>query len=427
MAKSEHVMIARQGTPALIRWREQHPGEVLDFSGAFLTGHNLNRADLAGANLQGADLIGARLNEVKLMKADLKDVAGLMATLNGADLAEANLSGATLRQAEMKGANLAGADLTGVQFRGADLSGARLQGAILAGADITEAKLRGADLTGADLSGATVNYSDLGEVNLRGANLGKLSVYRTALDGAVFHGALMFHTVIGDCDLGGVVGLDEVRHAGPSVVGADSIARSGGRIPDAFLRGTGAPEELVAYQRTLGDAAFYVTCYISYSSKDRSFAEKLQADLRVRGVRCWSSPADVLPGRLVREAEEPALDHLGLWLSEDVDRGIRYYDRLVALCSGDMLATEAARDGMVHGIQRQAEAGRWVFFPVALSDEAYDRRNRYVRGLRLWRHVMYDFRGWEDSQEYAAALDGLIADLVQDQDAATGMVPEEED
>ena len=426
MAKPEHVQIARQGAPAIARWREQHPGELLDFSGATLSNSNLNRADLSQADLSGADLIGARLNQANLQKANLRDSLPVMAYLSGADLSEADLSNATLRRADLSGANLAGVNLHSVNLNGANLSSANLENAVVVGADLSEANLNGANLSGADLSRSELNNADLSRANFTRANLGKVTFYRTLLNGTIFKSAVMFHTVFGDCDLSQSVGLDEVRHAGPSPVGIDTIFRSGGHVPEGFLRGAGVPEDSVNYQRTVAESSkqFY-TCLISYCTKDQPFTEQLQADLQARGVRCWYLPADSHSGRWVGGAT--ATDESGLWITEDVDQGIRYYDKLVVVCSGDSLAIEQAREEITHGIQKQNETGRWLFSPVAISDAAYDRRNRHVRGLQLWRYVMFDFRGWEDPQVYNVALDRLIGELNRDQEASAGMTPVEED
>jgi len=37
----------------------------------------------------------------------------------------------------------------------------------------------------------------------------------------------------------------------------------------------------------LGDPLQFYKCFISYSSKDQTFAERLHADLEDKGVRCW--------------------------------------------------------------------------------------------------------------------------------------------
>ena len=423
MARSEHLRMARQGSVAIARWREQHPGEQLDFSGANLSNHSLNKADLAEADLRGADLIGVRFNEANLRKANLSGAVCDMAYLRGADLSEADLRNASFRRAELTGACLAGADLTGADLTSADLSCSNIEKAVLAQANLSEANLSRANLAGADLSRAELKGGDLTGADLTGANLGRVTFYRTALRETMVKGAAMFHTVLGDCDLSQVVDLDEVRHMGPSAVAIDTIVRSAGRIPEKFLRGTGVPEHtLVHYLPAVSvSPSQSYTCVISYCTKDLAFTERLQDDLQSRGVRCWYLPSDSRISHLTPETATG--DGPGPANGGDVDRGVRYYDKLVVVCSGDSLATEGVRDEFIQGLEKQNETGRWLVCPVAISNEPYNRRNRYVRSLGLWRHVMFDFRGWEDSKVYNAALDLLIDELSRDREISAGMVP----
>ena len=107
-----------------------------------------------------------------------------------------------LSQADLSRADLFRADLSRVNLAGADLAGALLIGAILVGAD-----LAGADLTGARCAG----------------------------------------TVLTDVDLSEVQGLESVHHLGPSPVSTDTLIRSKGKIPEAFLWGCGVPEQSIEY------------------------------------------------------------------------------------------------------------------------------------------------------------------------------------
>jgi hypothetical protein len=43
-------------------------------------------------------------------------------------------------------------------------------------------------------------------------------------------------SICADTDLSGAVGLENVRHTGPSTVGIDTVFRSGGNIPDVSSR-----------------------------------------------------------------------------------------------------------------------------------------------------------------------------------------------
>jgi uncharacterized protein YjbI with pentapeptide repeats len=142
------------------------------------------------------------------------------------NLSGVTLRGATLRKANFSGADLSEADLTGANFSEADLSRADLRGAILNRANLSEA-----NLNGADLSGAIPNRADLSEANLSECTC--------------------FGTTFGMLDLSGAIGLDTVHHLAPSTIGIDTLFLSHGKIPDAFLRGCGAPEALISYLQSL--------------------------------------------------------------------------------------------------------------------------------------------------------------------------------
>ena len=54
-------------------------------------------------------------------------------------------------------------------------------------------------------------------------------------------------TIFADVNLSDVKGLETVVHHGPSSVGIETIYRSQGKIPEAFLRGAGVPEDFIEY------------------------------------------------------------------------------------------------------------------------------------------------------------------------------------
>src|SRR6266536_2125750 len=174
-----------------------------------------------------------------------------------------NLRGAALSEANLSGANLSEADLNR-----ADLSFAHFSGA-----NLNFAHFRGATLIGADLSGATLIGADLS---------------RATLGGAVFSKAIMLGTIFGNVDLRMVKGLETIVHFGPSTIGTDTLMRSEGDIPEVFLREAGLSDTFITYARSLAQHPIeYYTCFISYSSKDQEFAERLYTDLRSKGVHCW--------------------------------------------------------------------------------------------------------------------------------------------
>jgi uncharacterized protein YjbI with pentapeptide repeats len=208
------------------------------------------------------------------------------ADLGGMSLADANLNSANLisselHEAELKQANLAGADL----FR------ANLLQANLAGANLFKAKLICTHLEFANLTEVCLDGADLSMANLTGANLTRADLSR----------ASFFETVLGNVDLTGAKGLDECNHYGPSIVDFRTLSRSKD-LAISFLRGCGLTDYLIDNLPSLSSGIIFYSCFISYSSKDEPFVEKLKADLRDKGVPCWYAPDDLPVGSEISDA-----------------------------------------------------------------------------------------------------------------------------
>ena len=120
-------------------------------------------------------------------------------------------------------------------------------------------------------------------------------------------------------DLSAVKGLESVKHEWPFDDRHRHHLRSQGQIPEVFLRGAGVPDEFITYMRSLvGRPIEFYSCFISYSSKDQEFAERLHADLQAKGVRCWFAPEDMKIGAETRQA---------------IDEAIRLHDKLLLVLS----------------------------------------------------------------------------------------------
>ena len=364
----EHVEIVRQGSDAINTWRSAHPAQRLDLSGA----------DLPLAKLAEVDLSRANLSMTNLLEADLSGTL-----LYGADLSHSIISGAHLAQADLFEANLTDAILSG-----ADLFAANLSQANLARVDLSATECYITDLSGAALGQADLSYATLDRANLS----------RTVFSGATFN-----ETVFADCDLSVALGLDAVRHEGPSTLGLDTVIRSRGQIPPAFLRGVGVPDSVAAYVRSLNtEAPPFYTCFIRYSSRDQEFARRLYADLQLRGVRCWTFPETSTVGRRV-------------W--KKADRAIRVYDKLLVICSGNSLQNPQvlreldrailkeqaiARDNeQVHretgnGLGAPRTRDPEVLLMVRIDNYVFDGW-QHPRKTDLTRRTIGDFVGWSQS------------------------------
>ncbi|MGA2592873.1 MAG: toll/interleukin-1 receptor domain-containing protein [Bryobacteraceae bacterium] len=309
---------------------------------------NLGARYLLSANLSGANLRAAKLNRTELMAADLTE----------ADLSEADLRGADLSMAKLAEANLSGANLTGADLREANFSNA----------DLLDADLRGADLTGADLSKAN-----------------------------------LYETVFGDTSLSDVHGLDTCAHFGPSTLDHRTLAKSG-RLPLEFLRGCGLPDKLIDYLPSLlNEAIQFYSCFISYSTEDQTFAERLHADLQDKGVRCWFAPHDIQGGKKIHE---------------QIDEAIRVYDRLLLIVSTHSMKSEWVRTEIARARRRELRENRRMLFPVRLVDfetvrdwECFDGDTGKDSAREIREYFIPDFCNWKDFDSYETAFERLVRDL----------------
>jgi hypothetical protein len=334
MATTKHLQILQQGVEAWNKWREQNRSISPDLSRA-----NLRGADLRGANLRRANLRGA------------------------------NLSGADLREADFRRADLSGAYLREADFREADFRRADLSGAYLREANLTRADLREADLTRANLIGA----------NLREANL---SVY-------------LYETIFSDTTLTAARGLDTCEHLGPSTLDHRTLAKSGS-LPLAFLRGCGLPDTLIDYLPSLLNQPFqFYSCFISYTSRDYAFAERLHADLQNKGVRCWFAPEDMKIGDRIRPR---------------IDETIRLYDKLLLVLSKTSVASQWVEQEVETALARERQQGTTILFPVRIDNSVMTLETGWPALIRNTRNIG-DFRRWKTHDVYQKAFHRLLRDL----------------
>jgi uncharacterized protein YjbI with pentapeptide repeats len=375
MANEEHVANLKKGVTAWNKWRNQEASSLkVDLSGANLRGVNLGGEDPLGA------WFGANLKGLARSRADLTD-----ADLSRADLSEAFLIGANLSGANLSGAILIGADLIAANLSRADLSGANLNRANLNRASLNFAGLDGANLSKAHLVDANLSETHLVEANLSGANLS-----RADLSGATF-----LYTLFGATTLIEVKGLNHCRHEGPSVIDFLTL-RISGPLPTAFLRGVGLPDNLIDYLPSLLNKAIqHYSCFISYSSKDEAFAERVHADLQSKGVRCWFAPHDMPIGAKIIDA---------------IDEAIRLRDKVLLILSEGAIASDWVEGEVTRALEEERTRKQVVLFPVRLDDAVMQTSEGWARMLRGQRNIG-DFSGWKDHDSYQKSFERLMRDL----------------
>ena len=267
MANPEHLAILKQGVDKWDGWRRESAKLLPDLSGA-----DLRQADLRGKNFSGVSLQGfsasfeADLRAANFSDADLSVANFEKANLLGADLRRASLRGAQFMVANLRSANLTGANLSRAGLIAGNLCGANLSGANLTKADFFEARLNAADLRSAELNLTDLRASDLRLANLKGADLSWANLSGADLGGTDLSSAISSETVFANLDLSVAKGLETVVHRAPSTIGIRTIYKSGGKIPEAFLRGCGVPEEFIAFAQSISrNPIEFYSCFISYA------------------------------------------------------------------------------------------------------------------------------------------------------------------
>jgi TIR domain/Pentapeptide repeats (8 copies) len=376
MNRDEAIKLLMSGKAGIAEWNQRlRAGEGMPN----LLAPELERRDLRSANLYAANLSGANLRH---------------ANLYSANLYEANLRGANLRHADLRGANLNGAHLNGAYLNGAYLNGAYLYGAKLDGANLNGAYLNGAYLRGANLSGAVLYGAYLNRADLLWAD---------------FSNAICGFTVFANVDLSEAKGLDSVIHKTPSTVGTDTLLRSKGKLPEAFLRGCGVPDALIEYLPTLlasmKPIQFY-TCFISHSSIDKPFARHLFLRMRNEGLGVWFDEEDMKAGRE---------------LHPQIDEAIRLNDKFLLVLSEASMGSKWVKTEIRRARISEQREGRRKLFPIRLVDygriESWELPESSGEDLaeEVRKFYIPDFSEWKNHDPFEEAFTRLLRDLKADE------------
>ena len=309
------------------------------------------------------------------------------------DLRGANLSNAYLNYADLSGADLFMANLNRSDLSDANLSEVNLTLAILIEANFTAAHLNKAELTLANLRGIILVNADLSNAKLDRANL-----INADLRGADFTDAQIGNTAFDNVNLNGVKGLDTMYHFFPSSIGIDTIVNSQGKLSEIFLRNAGVPGSIIeAIPSLLGSLKpiDFFSCFISFSSKDQDFAERLHADLLSKGVRCWYAPENMKIGDKIRPR---------------IDEAIRIHDKLLLVLSEHSVESSWVEKEVETAFEKERQQNKTVLFPICLDDCVMHTDQAWAADIRRTRNIG-NFCGWKSHDDYQKAFNRLLHDL----------------
>jgi len=396
MPDNEQLTILKRGVDVWNEWRINNDGVHIDLANARLSGLNLvganfSRANLSGSHFGRADLSGANFKYANLSDANLASSVLLGAYFRRANLAGAKLESACLveaifTKASAKRTNFIGADLTYANFSDANLSGAIFFNADLAGANFREAILTEAHFKRANLRGANFSSADLRDANFKESEIG--------------------WTIFGNNDLSVVKGLDTTRHRGPSTIGVDTLYISGPALPRDFLIGCGLPDSVLSFLASnleAQEALQFYSCFISYNHEDEEFAKRLHSRMQDANIRVWFAAEDIKGGEK---------------LHEQIDKAIRYHDKLLIVLSESSLQSEwvmteirKARKDEIHRKGRKLFPIRLVEFESLRDWECFDGESGKDLAIEVREYFIPDFSNWKDHDSFELAFDRLLDSL----------------
>lgn len=295
-------------------------------------------------------------------------------------------------------ANLAGFDLSNAHFVGVKFTHGNFKGANLKNIDAKSSYFDWCDFTDANLNNANFFASDFSFCKFIRADLRKSYLVRILLRHCNLNGAKFVDSEFGDTEFintsfTGAVGLSSARHEFPSRLDTDTLRR---KLPTAFLRGVGLPDKAIKLMDVLaGKGVKYHSCFISYSTEDQKFADRLYTDLQDRDVRCWLAPHDLLVG-------SKTLDEIDLQISK--------LDKLVIILSASSLSSTWVEDEVLKGFAEERRRRKNVLIPIRIDDDVMNTQEAWARKLRDQRNIG-DFRHWKKRPAYTRAFEKLLAAL----------------
>ncbi len=168
--------------------------------------------------------------------------------------------------------------------------------------------------------------------------------------------------------------------------------------------GVGLPDTMIDYARSLviRPIDFY-SCFISYSTKDGTFAKRLHADLQGHGGRCWFAPKDLPIGAKTRV---------------NIDEAIQTHDKLLLVLSKHSVASDWVEKEVETAMERERRENRIVLFPVRIDDAVMTAPSGWTADIRRTRNIG-DFRQWKRHDSYQEVFSRLMHDLVATPATAT--------
>lgn len=144
----------------------------------------------------------------------------------------------------------------------------------------------------------------------------------------------------------------------------------------------------------------FSSCFVSHSSKDEEFAERLSGKLRQAGVRVWYAPEDITPGSKIYD---------------QVKKAIASFDRLLVVLSSHSMRSNWVATELANAISREQREKSRVIFPVSLVPideikrwECLDADSGIDIARELRSYYIPDFSNWQDPGSFDQQVQKIV-------------------
>lgn len=137
------------------------------------------------------------------------------------------------------------------------------------------------------------------------------------------------------------------------------------------------------------------SCFISYSSKDENFVNKMYSDLQANQIKCWYAPVDMKIGDRIRSR---------------IDEMIGDHDKLLLVLSKYSLISQWVEQEVESALELERKEERTILLPIRLDDAPFSWESGWVTYVRNTRNIG-DFTKWKDEKSYKEAIIELLSVL----------------
>ena len=192
-----------------------------------------------------------------------------------------------------------------------------------------------------------------------------------------------------------------------------ALSRKTSRVhPSGGTSAPARPTDSITSSAGVTEDKAYHSCFLSYSTKDEEFAQKLHSRLRSAGITVWFSPADIQAGKK---------------LHEQIKAGIQDTDKLLLVLSEHSMASEWVATEIRRARKGEVKEGKRKLFPIRLIEfdlirdwECFDADTGKDLGVEVREYFIPDFSKWTDQDSFEKAFDRLLKDLKAVKAAGTG-------